>query len=70
MSETFIAPPELELARYLAECRYEYQRTPWRFHGLPIPEDELEAREYDHETERLRRFIRGQQITNPEGKAA
>jgi len=68
MAETMIAPSELDMARFLAEVSFERKQTPWRFHGVPIPEDELERREYDHETERLRRFIRGQQIT--EGHAA
>lgn len=68
MPETMIAPSELDMARFLAEVSFEVKQAPWRFHGLPIPEDELERREYDHETERLRRFVRGQQIT--EGQRA
>ena len=69
MTEPFIAPSELDMARFLVEATFDRKQHPWRFHGLVVPGDELERREYDHETERLRRFIRGQQITNPKEAA-
>lgn len=62
LTDTMIAPSELHMARFLAEAAFERKQHPWRFHGLPIPDDELERRDYDHETERLRRFIRGQHV--------
>lgn len=66
--DSVISPSELHMARFLAEVTFERKQSPWRFHVLSMPDDELERREYEHETERLRRFIRGQQIT--EGNAA
>lgn len=63
MNDATISPSELHMARFLAEAAAEAKHARWRFHGLPIPEEEIDRREYDYETERLRRFIRGQQIT-------
>jgi hypothetical protein len=66
--DSVISPSELHMARFLAEASIERKRMPWRYHGLPIPEEEIQRREYDFETERLQRFVRGQRIA--QGAAA
>lgn len=53
---------DVDMARFLAVA--PFGRKPRK---LTLPVDESLRRSYDHETERLRRFIRGRQesTTNP-----
>lgn len=51
---------DVEMARFLAVA--SFSRKPRK---VTLPTEESLRRAYDHETERLRRFIRGRQNTNP-----
>jgi hypothetical protein len=54
------------MARFLSDATHDIKACPWLFKPITIPTDEGDRRVYDHETERLRRFIRGQHH-NPKG---
>lgn len=51
---------DVDMARFLAVA--SFGRKPRK---IALPTEESLRRAYDHETERLRRFIRGRQNTNP-----
>lgn len=51
---------DVDMARFLAVA--SFSRKPRK---LTLPTEETLRRAYDHETERLRRFIRGRENTNP-----
>jgi len=54
---------DLDFTRFLIEICGDAWASPHRIHRVSIPNATLIERAYDDETEQLRRFIRGQQIT-------
>lgn len=65
MTAPTMTQADVDMARFLTAASFTRKAKPLR-----IPADEKERREYDHETERLRRFVRGRQHTTEQENAA
>ena len=70
MSEVYRPSSDEVLAAFLggAAARFGFERR--RFRKLPVPPGEVSCREYDAETERLERFLRGQRVLAEMERAA
>ncbi|WP_223690088.1 hypothetical protein [Leifsonia poae] len=60
MNAATLHESDVDMARFLSDATHDAAACPWLFKPLTLPTDELDRRTYDHETERQRRFLRGQ----------